>query len=283
MVVSQSPAFSMHTSFADLAPLYDGFILDQFGVMHNGKESLPGAADLVRKLASTGKKLVILSNTSSPSSAALAKLPKMGFNSDDFIGAVTSGEEAAKYISTTYSNKKALLFTWKDNPSSTETFLKECGNLKLASSPDDADFVIAHGMQAILGSDGIMKDLEHSLWNKSDFSEIDPILKACAERRLPMVNANPDFVCIVHDGSQKPMPGKIAERYQSFGGECTYFGKPHLAHFEACVQKLGLSKDRVAHVGDSIHHDIVGANKCVSCNIFKLLVDVLFSDFPIFY
>ena len=266
MVASQlqTSSFSMHTSFTDLIPLYDGFILDQFGVMHNGQDSLPGAADLVSKLSSLGKKLVILSNTSSPSSAALSKLPKMGFNSNDFIGAVTSGEEAAKYISSIYSNKKALLFTWKDNPTSTETFLRECGNLNLASCPDEADFVIAHGMQCVLGKNGIVEDLESTLWTQSDFSKLDPILKLCAERRLPMVNANPDFICIGPDGSRKPMPGKIAERYESFGGKCNYFGKPHEAHFEACIKKLGLPKDRVAHVGDSMHHDIVGANKSVS-------------------
>jgi len=29
--------FTRHASFRDLFPLYDGFILDQFGVMHNGE------------------------------------------------------------------------------------------------------------------------------------------------------------------------------------------------------------------------------------------------------
>lgn len=30
-------SFTRHGSFRDLLPLYDGFILDQFGVMHNGE------------------------------------------------------------------------------------------------------------------------------------------------------------------------------------------------------------------------------------------------------
>ena len=76
-----------------------------------------------------------------------------------------------------------------------------------------------------------------------------------------MVNGKPDFICIGPDGSHKLVPEKIAER---FDGKCNYFGKPHEAHFEACIKKLGLPKDRVAHVGDSMHHDIVGANKSVS-------------------
>eukprot|EP00957_Ditylum_brightwellii_P141989 10817490-Ditylum_brightwellii.AAC.1 len=33
------------------------------------------------------------------------------------------------------------------------------------------------------------------------------------------------------------------------------FGKPGVEHFEACVAKLGLDKNGVAHVDDSLHHD----------------------------
>ena len=50
--------------FESLADRYDGFILDQFGVMHNGVVALPGAQECFEKLAKAGKKLVILSNTS---------------------------------------------------------------------------------------------------------------------------------------------------------------------------------------------------------------------------
>ena len=46
------------------------------------------------------------------------------------------------------------------------------------------------------------------------------------------------------------------------------FGKPGVEHFEACIDKLGLSKDRVAHVGDSLHHDIIGAINTNIPNIF---------------
>ena len=40
------------------------FILDQFGVMHNGVLALPGASECYANLAASGKKIVILSNTS---------------------------------------------------------------------------------------------------------------------------------------------------------------------------------------------------------------------------
>jgi ribonucleotide monophosphatase NagD (HAD superfamily) len=57
------------------------------------------------------------------------------------------------------------------------------------------------------------------------------------------------------------LTGKIAQHYEFMGGKVTFFGKPHVQHFQACLKYLGgLTKSRVAHVGDSLHHDVVGAN-----------------------
>jgi ribonucleotide monophosphatase NagD (HAD superfamily) len=52
------------------------------------------------------------------------------------------------------------------------------------------------------------------------------------------------------------------------GGVCTTFGKPHEEHFNACLRELELDSNRVAHVGDSLHHDIAGANAAGISNIF---------------
>jgi ribonucleotide monophosphatase NagD (HAD superfamily) len=52
------------------------------------------------------------------------------------------------------------------------------------------------------------------------------------------------------------------------GGKVTVFGKPHVEHFEACLRDLALPKDKVAHVGDSLHHDVVGANATGIDSIF---------------
>ncbi len=62
--------------------------------------------------------------------------------------------------------------------------------------------------------------------------------------------------------------GKIAKNYELIGGKCTYFGKPYKEHFHACLQKLGLESSRVAHIGDSLHHDIAGANQSCIPSIF---------------
>jgi HAD superfamily hydrolase (TIGR01450 family) len=265
-------SFQTHTSFSDITDQYDGFILDQFGVLHNGSHGLEGAPELVAQLVLKQKKLIILSNSSSAAEDTKAKLPKLGFDPNHFVGAVTSGEEAGHHIANHFVGKKAVFFTWKTPKTpSPMKFIELCGGIAVTDQPEDADFVILHGVDVFRGHgvDGEAK--ETSLGNyftDCSFSEIDPILKKCLGRKLPMICANPDFIMVKPDSTIGYMPGKIAQRYEEMGGSCTSFGKPHVPHFEACLRDLGLPKDRVAHVGDSLHHDIAGANSTGIASVF---------------
>jgi HAD superfamily hydrolase (TIGR01450 family) len=297
--LSTSTSPTIHASFSDLISKYDAFILDQFGVMHNGVEALPGAIGCVTELHKAGKALIILSNTSAPSSKALEKLPRLGFDASHFVGAVTSGEEASRYIRQTYgasnnNNKpsKAIFFTWDssdlNNPRLTalpEHFLEVCDGVEVASSVDEADFVLFHGSEVWCRS----KDHQESLGSfitEGHFEVVDSILDQCIDRKLPAVCANPDFVVQTPSGGTAYMPGRIASRYEEMGGTCTTFGKPHVEHFQACIDRLGIDKSRVAHVGDSLHHDIAGAaaagipNILVTSGIHAKDLGTSFGDLP---
>ncbi|CAN0350672.1 unnamed protein product [Ectocarpus sp. 12 AP-2014] len=81
-----------------LCDSYDGFILDQFGVLHDGRDALPGAVECLEELRSQGKRLVILSNTSKREDFTMARLPKFGFRRELFDGGVTSGEEGYQHL-----------------------------------------------------------------------------------------------------------------------------------------------------------------------------------------
>lgn len=275
--------FTCHSSFNDaLISRYDGFILDQFGVLHNGKNGLAGASDCVRELHARGKRLIILSNTSSPSTAALNKLPRLGFDASHFRGAVTSGEEAGRYLRETYGSKgekekvKTLWITWAGghDPPPTD-FLDKCGDgIELVGADDvaSAELVIAHGSGAVRGPDGD----ETSLGAFHDDGDVDgvlrPLLEACRKNNVPMVCANPDLVTVRPGDPSKVfhMPGAYAKLYEEeLGGQVLWFGKPHREHFEACLRELDLPRDRVVHVGDSLHHDIKGA---VDSNIDSVFV-----------
>ena len=55
----------------ELAPRYDGFILDLWGVIHDGVAPIPGAIDCLRLLIDKGKRIVLLSNAPVGSSARI--------------------------------------------------------------------------------------------------------------------------------------------------------------------------------------------------------------------
>jgi HAD superfamily hydrolase (TIGR01459 family) len=274
---SSKPAYSIRQSISELAPLYDAFILDQYGVLHNGETSLEGAVECVKELHTMGKKLIILSNTSGPAASALAKLPKYGFDPKHFIGAVTSGEECSRYILEHYGTgeqaKKVLWFTWdgvRSNVPQPTDFLKKCGNVEVADSVDEADFVLAHGSH-VWQTRNAQVVLENFL-DTGSLETIDPILEQCLTKKLPMMCANPDFVVRMPDESMAYMPGNIAKRYTDIGGQCQSFGKPHPEHFLACLDQLNAHSGkpmRTVHVGDSLHHDIAGAN---AANIDSILI-----------
>lgn len=204
--------FTPINSFSEIVDKYDGFILDQYGVMHNGSESLPGSAECVEQLASMGKKLIILSNTSSPSTTALNKLPDLGFDPDNFVGAVTSGEEAARFIKETYGSnekdvKKAIWFSWA-KPDVPKAFLAKCGHVEGTTNVEEADFVITHGSDVLRSKDGKGNVSLGEFMSEGDFSVIDPVLEKCIARKLPMVCANPDLICKLPGDVTACMPGK---------------------------------------------------------------------------
>jgi ribonucleotide monophosphatase NagD (HAD superfamily) len=203
--------------------------------MHNGAESLPGAVECVAELKRQGKRFVILSNTSAPNWVALGRLYKYGFHPEDFVGAVTSGEEAAKHIKATYGSDaeaaaRAVVFTWDstdpNNPrlsSLPEDYVRECGNVQVAADVRSADLVLVHGSEVWYRHRHDQVPL-HFIDTGSSSAVVDPILTECASRNLPMVCANADFVVQTPTGGVAHMPGKIAQRYQDLGGQAVVFG-----------------------------------------------------------
>jgi ribonucleotide monophosphatase NagD (HAD superfamily) len=203
--------------------------------MHNGADSLPGAVECIAELKRQGKRFVILSNTSAPNRVALRRLSKYGFHPEDFVGAVTSGEEAAKHITATYGSDpaaaaaRAVVFTWDstdpNNPrlsSLPEDYVHECGNVQVAADVRSADLVLVHGSEVWYRHRHDQVPL--NFIDTGMYSSVDPILTECASRGLPMVCANADFVVQTPTGGVAHMPGKIAQRYQDLGGKAVVFG-----------------------------------------------------------
>ena len=73
---------------------YDTFIIDLWGVMHNGIMLNPSAIEAVENLQKNSKKFVFLSNAPRPSANVISFLLKMKMDKKYLSNVMTSGEAA---------------------------------------------------------------------------------------------------------------------------------------------------------------------------------------------
>lgn len=220
---------------------YDLFLLDQWGVLHNGETLHDGARAAMQALRDAGKQIVLISNSSKRSDVSVANLEKMGIERALYDTVITSGEiawQAMKAGDDPYYaslGTRCMMFTWGGDNS----FL-EGQALEEVDSLDEAEFVLLSGTSG------------------ADASSYDETLQAAAARNLPMLCLNRDMVSVDPTGRLIDCSGKVAQRYESFGGEVRYHGKPGKDIYEACLAAAS-SAERPIAVGDSLHHDIAGA------------------------
>ena len=83
---------------ADIFEKYDTFVIDLWGVMHNGVALYPNAIEVVDQLKKHFKKNVFLSNAPRPSSNVINFLLKMRMDKRYLENVITSGEAAMHVI-----------------------------------------------------------------------------------------------------------------------------------------------------------------------------------------
>ena len=245
---------------------YDACIIDQWGVLHNGKIPYNGAIECLQMLKENKKRLIMLSNSSKRRSSSFKGLSKVGIDPNLFDDIITSGEIGHQLLLNrqldnlninSNSNYKLKVFVIGNNDDDIE-YVNSANCI--ITSPDDADIVLARGTFSILcnDNDSIIKyDNAETLMNN-----ITPWLEKCAEKKLPMLVTNPDFH---RPGSNSPMPGQIGELYSKYGLPIEYIGKPYPLVYQECMKVLSKNNindySRIVGIGDSLEHDILGAHK----------------------
>ena len=96
-------------SFSEISNKYDIFILDQWGVMHDGQQGYKHAIKSVDKLIEENKKIIIISNSSKRKISSIDRLKDLGFNKNDFIEIMTSGEMIWQELSNSCEKYKIRL------------------------------------------------------------------------------------------------------------------------------------------------------------------------------
>ncbi|GLI65938.1 hypothetical protein VaNZ11_009598 [Volvox africanus] len=247
------------TGLSEVSGRYKALLLDQFGVLHDGRRPYPGAVEAVEAAADSGLRLIIISNSSRRSGGTLDKLAAMGFERRCFEGVVTSGELTHRYLTLRPDDwwsglgSRCLHINWsRRGPAS----LEDTG-LQVVADPRDADFFLAHGTEALSLPGGGVEE--------RPLEELKALLRGAAEEAVrartappPLVVANPDVVTV--DGDDLvAMPGSLAAVYSQAGGPVVLMGKPSPLIYMACGEMLGLAPSEMLAVGDSLEHDVAGA------------------------
>lgn len=221
---------------------YDGFVLDLWGVVHDGERPYPGVTDCLSRLRAAGKKTCLLSNAPRRIGGVVAKLDGMGIPRDAYDHVMTSGEATFEALREAAALTPGRRLYHIGPERDRDVYLGL--DVVVVDDPAAADFALNTGID----------DFDETL------DDYKPRLDACLKAKLPMVCANPDLVVMV--GPKRVIcAGTLTQYYEAQGGVATWFGKPFPAVYQRCMTLLGADDPaRVAALGDSLRTDVAGAN-----------------------
>ena len=225
---------------AEIYNLYDTFIVDLWGVMHNGIKLNQTAVEVAKNLILEKKKLVFLSNAPRPSKEVKIFLKKLKMEDQYLQNIMTSGEAAMLALEKeSYGKFFYHLGPERDN----SVFYKIKEN---KTSLEKSNFILCTGL---------FNDKE------KDLNYYKDLLKDHTSKKL--ICTNPDLT--VHRGKvEEYCAGSIAKIFESLGGETIYFGKPYKEIYRMCFNE----KEKVIAIGDNLNTDIKGANNMKIDSIF---------------
>ena len=223
-----------------------GFIIDLWGVLHDGKKAYEGAVDTLKELRGRKKQIILLSNTPHRAIEVKEQLKKMGIGPSLYDMILTTSE----MICTELKEKNDRFFEnlgdkcFLINKTQDVTIFDD-SNIELVDDIKDASFILIAGADPRFPTAGD--------WEK--------ILKEGVRRRLKAICANPDSKALI--GTNFLMgPALFSKRYQDFGGVVHYVGKPHMPIFQKCIQWMQekeIYPGEMVMIGDTMAHDILGA------------------------
>lgn len=231
------------SSFSPLIDRYDAFLLDLWGVVHDGEQLYPGVRDTLVSLRRAGKQVIFLSNAPRRARKVAAVLTRLGVEPSLYDAIVSSGEAGFHWLEEGKAPwGKRYYFIGPQRDADVLHGL----DFTPAETLEEADFLLNVGF----GSE------------ESCSEDLSPLLCAAQLRGLPMLCLNPDLEVIRMNGTREPCAGVLAKEYEHLGGSVTWFGKPYSAVYERCHHLLnGLDKTRILAVGDSLETDIPGAKR----------------------
>jgi HAD superfamily hydrolase (TIGR01459 family) len=237
-----APTIPVIGSIKEIGSRYRAWLVDIWGVMHNGHRAFPRAVDAARSFRERGGIVVLLSNSPRPTPGVQEQLRRLGVPDDAYDATVTSGDLTRYELG---KHKGATVFHLgpeRDLP------IFDGIPVKLGSA-EDAELVVCSGL-----FDDETETPEHYI----------ELLQKLATRRLPMICANPDH--LVERGDKLVYcAGALAAIYDTMGGSVVYAGKPYAPIYELAIETISalaersVARDEVLAIGDGVNTDIAGA------------------------
>lgn len=230
---------------SDLAGRFDAFLVDQFGVLHDGINAYPGAVDALARLKDSGATIALLSNSGKRAEPNARRMLSLGFKPGSWDHFISSGEVAFRRLATSLESRSGrqplrCLFLSRGGDTSAVDGLP----IELVETGTDAELVI------LSGSETDLFDEEH----------YHRLLAPAAAREIECICTNPDKIMLTERGP-RPGAGALADSYAAMGGPVTWIGKPYPEIYQAARELEGFGRQsRIACVGDSIEHDIAGGS-----------------------
>jgi HAD superfamily hydrolase (TIGR01459 family) len=228
-----------------IAPLgkgYAAWLVDIWGVMHNGVRAFPPAVEATRRYRERGGIVILLSNSPRPSEPLQMQLTSLGVSEQSYDATVSSGDLTRHELAKHEGARIFHLGPERDLP-----IFKDLDLTRVDAK--DAELVVCTGL------------FNDETETPEDY---EVLLRELAGRKLTMLCANPDHL-VERGHSLVYCAGALAQVYEKDGGKVIYAGKPYAPIYELAEETIArlagrkVARSEILAIGDGIRTDMAGA------------------------
>lgn len=276
----------IYNSLLDVIDGFDVFLFDAYGVFWGGDGFYKNSKETMRLLVNMGKTVVVVSNATLLHDDMVSSYLRKGMvEGIDYNFMVSSGEVLREDLL-----EQKLSFKTCVSPCSfytigathekmfAETIYRQVEDMEAA------DFIFC-GVPFLTKED-VIRFSEYSdcflpvktndknevfIWDTTIIEPFMPTIERAAALKLPVLNANPDYLAQEGHPLLKSTEaqfvirnGTIAETLRQQGNELLEYGKPHKNIYDYVFAELKncgkmVAKNKICMIGDTIRTDIKGA------------------------
>ncbi len=233
---------------SDISDGYMAIIFDQRGVLHDEKKAFDGVIECLKELRSRNKYIITISNSDLREKENKAFLKKAGIGPSLYDRTITVGEVIASGLEAqsgygVFDQIGQKFYSFHSGEP--HSFMQGL-DLERVDNIKDADFVLMTG------------------WDKlsSPVSDLEPVLKDIVKYGTKTIFAVPDSRSLLSANYLMGI-GLLNRKLRQYGAVVYSIGKPYKPVFQECIdvlQEKGIFPGQAVMVGDTMAHDMIGAN-----------------------